>query len=404
MLPLRTLVPPLDVQQQRVFASQASAGLNGTSVFWNGLAGVNNYRIPAIVQASGGRLVAFAEARHGGDFSAGVIATRTSDDGGDTWSPVAFAAGHIDTPAARRECLASLESCRAGNPAAVFDAVTGKILLFYIIRGYGHGEDGVGNGMVSSDDGGLTWSRQVDLSDLWGAASGSMPGPGTALQLQGGPHDGRLLVASHHGHYVTDYVTYSDDHGETWTVSNTTFDGMDEAQLTQLPNRSLLIIMRSKEGAENGHAMALSDDHGETFGPISYDPRLVTPVVQASIVSFGGATYFSNPASRFSRRNLRIRRSRDSTRSWNERSLLVDRGPFGWTGYSCLVKGILAKRRGADVSQRGDEGGILFETQDGTIKFARWPLAYFDSDADDDDDDDDDDDGDNRKEARARIK
>ena len=104
MLPLRTLVPPLDLQQQQVFASQASAGLNGTSVFWNGLAGVNNYRIPAIVQASGGRLVAFAEARHGGDYSAGVIATRTSDDGGDTWSPVAFAAGHIDTPAARQEC------------------------------------------------------------------------------------------------------------------------------------------------------------------------------------------------------------------------------------------------------------------------------------------------------------
>ena len=42
--------------------------LNGTKVFYNGLEGVQNYRIPAIVQADQA-LVAFAEARAGGDSS-----------------------------------------------------------------------------------------------------------------------------------------------------------------------------------------------------------------------------------------------------------------------------------------------------------------------------------------------
>ena len=63
--------------------------LNGTVVFANGLGGVANYRIPAIVQTGGKQpaLVAFAEARDGGDSSASRIAARSSTDGPCTFSP-----------------------------------------------------------------------------------------------------------------------------------------------------------------------------------------------------------------------------------------------------------------------------------------------------------------------------
>ena len=174
--------------------------LNSTMVFHNGLAGVANYRIPAIVQTPSS-LVAFAEARDGGDSSASRIAVRLSHDGGLSWSAVTFAAGSMDTPAHRVSCTQNRVGCRSGNPAVVFDSVSGNVVLIYVIRGFGSGEDALGNGMVTSADGGLSWSPERDVSAGFGAASGSMPGPGTALQLEEGPHAGRLLVVSHHGAY-----------------------------------------------------------------------------------------------------------------------------------------------------------------------------------------------------------
>ena len=101
----------------------APRDLNGTLVFYDGLAGVANYRIPAVVLATTEppSIVAFAEARHGGDSSASRIAVRSSTDGGATWSDVVFAAGSVDTPAARAACAANRTSCRVGNPAATFD-------------------------------------------------------------------------------------------------------------------------------------------------------------------------------------------------------------------------------------------------------------------------------------------
>jgi hypothetical protein len=65
-------------------SSTAPRDLNGTVVFAAGLGGVSNYRIPAIVQTGGTHppaLIAFAEARDGGDSSASRIAVRSSTDG-----------------------------------------------------------------------------------------------------------------------------------------------------------------------------------------------------------------------------------------------------------------------------------------------------------------------------------
>merc|ERR1740139_515269 len=181
-----------------------------------------------------------------------------------------------------------------------------------------------------------------------------VPGPGTALQLAAGSEAaGRLLVASHHGAYERDYVTMSDDGGESWRTVAKTFAEMDEAALTQLPNGSVLLNMRHRQSPSLGRAVAVSRDGGATFGPLSYDAALVSPVCQASVVSFDNATYFSNPASNTSRRHLSIRKSTDSAGSWSSQ-LLVEAGASG--GYSCLVKGAL---RG-----HADSGGLLYEAAD----------------------------------------
>lgn len=345
-------------------APAAPLDLNGTHVFYNGLAGVVNYRIPAVVQTRTSALVAFAEARHGGDDTSYLIAVRTSYDDGATWSPVVFAAGSVNSSAARKSCAANRTSCRAGNPTATYDQARGVVVLVYRMRGFGEGSAAVGNGMVISTDDGLTWSDPRDISRDFGVASASSPGPGTALSLEVGPHAGRLLVASWHGIYGRDYVSLSDDHGASWRTINTSFPRMSEAALTQLPNGSVLLNMRHRESPKLGRAVAVSLDDGETFGPIQYDPVLVSPVCQASIVSFDGVVYFSNPASREGRTHLTIRKSTDNCATWSA-ALLVETNRSA--GYSCLVKGALH----ADPSS----GGILYEAHSGSMDFARFPLS-----------------------------
>ena len=54
-----------------------------------------------------------------------------------------------------------------------------------------------------------------------------------------------------------------------------------QAALTQLPNGSVLLNMRHRDAPTKGRARALSNDGGETFGPITYDSTLVSPVCQA---------------------------------------------------------------------------------------------------------------------------
>ena len=363
--------------------------LNGTVVFSAGLGGVPNYRIPAIVQTTGTppALVAFAEARNGSDDTASRIAVRTSTDGGVTWSAVVFAVGSLNSSASRAACAKdNFTHCRVGNPAAVFDAASGGVVLAYVVRGFSAvGEDAIGNGISISADG-KTWGKPTDVSTAFAGLQpnipsdcrAGMPGPGTALLLESGPQKGRLLVPSYLGRIDVAQVTVSDDHGATWHTTNQTFGrvpgqlhgGMGESALTQLPNGSVLLSMRRSPQLPRtgGRTVAVSNDGGDTFGPISFDGPQSNPLCQGSIVSFGDATYFSAPAQASSRGNLTIKKSTDNTVTWGK-SLLVEAGNS--EGYSCLVKGAI---QGGD-GKASTDGGILYEAADGTIKFSRFPLS-----------------------------
>ena len=216
---------------------------------------------------------------------------------------------------------------------------------------------GVGNAYVTSDDDGITWSKPVDVSKDWGAASGSLPGPGTALRLT----SGRILAVSHHGAYQRDYVTYSDDDGKTWTTIKQTFPSMDEAQMTQLTNGSVLLNMRHTSSPQVGRAIAVSNDDGVTFSPITYDSALISPVCQASILTIKG-TYFSNPDSTSGRTHMTVKRAPDGDADAWTSSLLVDAGASA--GYSCLT------------TVDDAHGGLLYEASDAHIRFAPFDLEF----------------------------
>lgn len=323
--------------------------LNATIVFEPNLANVACYRIPSILQTKNGTLVAFAEARAGScsDGAAYAIAVRRSVDGGETWSNVSFI-GSMDY--------------RVGNPTSVA-LQDGRAALIYVRHSKTcTGGCGIGNGIVYSSDDGTSWSDPQDLSADFGPAKGALPGPGTALQLA----SGRILVVSHLGAYKNDYVSRSDDGGATFTTNAQSFPKMDEAALTQLSNGSVLLNMRHRDSSSLGRAVAISHDEGETFSNISFDATLISPVCQASIVSFDGATYFSNPADKSGRDKITIRKSTDDAKTWTA-SLLVHEGST--FGYSCLVTGEL-------IVGTTNEGGILFESADSQIAFSRFSLDF----------------------------
>ncbi|CAM5258405.1 exo-alpha-sialidase OS=Streptomyces antimycoticus OX=68175 GN=SANT12839_073140 PE=3 SV=1 [Streptomyces antimycoticus] len=152
--------------------------------------GYSCFRIPAIVKAKDGSLLAFAEGRVDNCGDAGDIdlVLKRSTDGGRTWGPLqVINEGGGDTH---------------GNPAPIVDLRTGRIVL---ASTYNTGRDDSQSCDVPcersphlqySDDNGATWSAPRDLSSSlmppqWN--SWYATGPVHGIQLQHGRHKGRLI-------------------------------------------------------------------------------------------------------------------------------------------------------------------------------------------------------------------
>jgi sialidase-1 len=314
-------------------------------VLWkSGDAGVHTYRIPALAVTTGGDLVAFAEARHGGSGDAGDIdlVTRRSTDGGRTWSPSTLV---WDDGA---------NTC--GNPCPVVDRATGTIHLLSthnlghdseseIIAGTSEGTRTVWT--LTSPDDGKTWSSPRDLSETlkpeewtWYAT-----GPGAGIQLERGPHAGRLVIPCDHIERDTrrylSHVVLSDDHGQTWRLGGSTpADQVNECEVAELEDGGLLLNMRNYDRSQTTRQQARSDDGGLTWRDQRHVPELVEPICQASLRRLRwradeapGVLLFSNPASAKGRERLTLRASFDDGATWPWERLL-DEGP---AAYSCLA-------------------------------------------------------------------
>ena len=211
-----------------------------TVVFQNGDEGYKCYRIPAIVKAPKGELLAFAEARHNScsDHGDVRIVLKRSTDNGQTWTGF--------------QTVAENGNLQAGNPAPVFDLSDkrfpqGRLFLFY---NTGTGSEAeVRDGKVmrevwykTSTDAGQSWSAPVNITRFvskpkqpqvnpaynfkedWRHYANT---PGHALQLSVGPYRGRIFVAANHSAGPTqdqgrDYWAhgfYTDDHGKTWKLT-----------------------------------------------------------------------------------------------------------------------------------------------------------------------------------------
>jgi sialidase-1 len=319
-----------------------------TVVFRSETEGYNTFRIPAIVRAPNGDLLAFAEGRKHSRSDTGDIdlLLKRSSDGGKTWGVT--------------QLLWDDEGNTCGNPCPVVDEKTGTIFLLSTHNLGIDKEHAISEGIsragrtvwvLESKDNGLTWSQPVNISKTIKLPDWSWyaTGPGIGIQVKHGAQSGRLVIPCDHDYrdpasaksVRAAHAIFSDDHGATWQLGGTIKPDMNECQVVELfdGQGTLLMDMRSYRGLAQ-RAQSRSTDGGQTWSEAVDVPALIEPVCQASILRWekagGSATgwlLFSNPADAKKRRNLAVRASSDDGATWSRTLVLQP----GGAGYSCLV-------------------------------------------------------------------
>ena len=327
-----------------------------TPVFQSGKEGYANFRIPAIIKAPNGNLLAFCEGRvkHAGDFGNIDIVLKESRDEGKTWSAL--------------RVLIDADSLQAGNPAPVVDLLDsrfpmGRLFLFYNTGNNHEGEVRNGKGKrevwyISSVDNGANWSDPVKITEQvhrsnplenWRSYANT---PGHALQLTRGKYKGRIYVAANHSAGdpkpgFEDYQAhgfYTDDHGSSFQLSESvSYLGSNESTAAELSCNRLMLNSRNQKGDVRARLVSISSDGGVHWDTTYFDRSLPDPVCEGSLLNIGwkkGKAWlaFCNPASHVKRDSLTIRFSRDEGRTWC-RSIAIEApgGPGDHHSYCDLV-------------------------------------------------------------------
>lgn len=333
-------------------SASAADSVPQLDVFVSGQDGYHTYRIPSVIVTAKGTVLAFCEGRKSGQSDAGDIdlLVKRSSDGGHTFS--------------RQQIVWDDGPNTCGNPCPVIDRKTGTIWLL-LTHNLGKDEEsrilsGTSQGtrtvwVSRSTDDGLTWSKPAEITASTKRADWTWyaTGPGIGIQLR----SGRMVIPCDHYDAQSkrpySHVIYSDDSGATWKLGGSVGPGMDESQAVEFGDGTLLLNMRNYNRQHTGRGVATSSDGGQTWSAIHYDPTLVEPVCQASILRYdpdGAARgiLFSNPASVGQRRAMTVRMSRDECRTWPV-AKVVWPGP---AAYSCL--GVLSDGTILCLYERGD--------------------------------------------------
>src|SRR5262245_8039978 len=348
-----------------VIALCGSASALQVPVFQLGENGYFGFRIPTIVQAKNGDLVAIAEGRVNdlGDDGDIDLVMKRSTDLGATWGPLSV--------------VRSEGTSTTGNPSPVVDQSTGRIDLLFSVN-----TNSIR--IMTSDDNGLSWSqaRNINSTTSMSSWTWNVTGPVHGIQLERGPHAGRLVIPADHVSSTTgwgSHVIYSDDHGQTWSMGGQVNEGNygdgtvkpNENSVVELVDGSIYMNSRNQAAAAN-RLTAKSTDSGLTLSNPDVDTILVDPQVQGSVLRYSAidrgdpenTLLFSNPATstKGDRTHMTVRASFDEGVTWNS-GYLVDAGP---SAYSDLVK-----LSSGDVGLLYEEGNPLYSQ----ISFTSFPIA-----------------------------
>jgi sialidase-1 len=345
----------------------------------------HTFRIPGIARANDGSLLAVYDMRYNSarDLQEHMdIGLSRSTDCGNTWSdPVTIMdMGEFGgKPQQENGC---------SDPNILVDPKTGEIFVTAV---WTHGKPGThqwrgkgsepGHGihqssqfmLVRSTDHGKSWSAPDNLTTQLKDPAWHLfaPAPGNGIALRNGtlviPTQGRDAQGVPFSN-----ITWSRDHGKSWTVSNHARSNTTECAVAELSDGALLLNMRdnrnrSDQSATNGRALSITRDLGKTWTIHPADHgALPEPVCMASMISHQSTDgrhllIFSNPRHKSSRRDITLQISLDDGKSWPASHHLLLDSPGGM--YSSLVM--------IDDHTLG----ILYESSQADLVFQKIPLA-----------------------------
>ncbi|MBM6889976.1 exo-alpha-sialidase [Bacteroides caecigallinarum] len=295
--------------------------------------GSEYYRIPAMIVLENnaehkGRIITVTDRRYDNneDLPNKIdLVARYSDDNGNSWSaPKTIAGEYIDS-------LNNQGPDYGYGDAAIVETTDGKIIcLMAADRRYQRStyDDRIKVYQTSSDDGGKTWERPKEISDLiydapYKDASAKLQGvfvtsgKGLCLKHQKRKSaNGRIMFAmvckfSEWPYY--NYIVYSDDNGKTWNVSkHAVFEGGDEAKLVE--ERDGTVIISTRRSGERG--FNVSHDGGLTWGKGYTNKDLWGNSCNADMLVYSDDVYLHTMPNAEDRRNLTIYASKDKGKTW----------------------------------------------------------------------------------------
>lgn len=272
------------------------------------------YRIPALITAPNGDLVAAIDERvpscgdlkHNKDIN---IVIRRSTDNGATWSAIETI---VDYPLGKS----------ASDPSMIVDKITGEIFMFFNYMDLEHEKDVYYLKVIKSSDNGKTWSTPRDITSqitkpTWQkdfkfitSGRGIQTSKGkllhTLVNLQKGLH----LFAS-------------DDHGKSWYLINTPIKPADESKIVELSNDTWMV--NSRVNGKGNRYVHTSLDEGKTW-ETTLDTTLIGPGCNASLLKYSSKLngtkknilLFANANDKKERKNMTIKVSYDNGKSWSK--------------------------------------------------------------------------------------